>query len=78
MNGFERRKEQSREDIRRAAEQLFSRFGTDRVSVNDIAREAGVSQATIYNTSTVRTNWFPIITIRSSRKLPALFAIYWL
>jgi AcrR family transcriptional regulator len=49
MDGFERRKEQSKEDIRRAAEDLFSRFGADKVSVNDIARKAGVSQATIYN-----------------------------
>jgi AcrR family transcriptional regulator len=49
MDGFTRRKEQSKEDIRRAAEELFSRFGADRVSVNDIARKAGVSQATIYN-----------------------------
>jgi AcrR family transcriptional regulator len=49
MNGFARRKEQSKEDIRRAAEELFSRFGTAKVSVNDIARKAGVSQATIYN-----------------------------
>ncbi len=49
MDGFERRKQQSKEDIRRAAEELFSRFGADKVSVNDIARKAGVSQATIYN-----------------------------
>ena len=49
MDGFERRKEQSKEDIRRAAGELFSRFGADKVSVNDIARKAGVSQATIYN-----------------------------
>ena len=49
MDGFERRKERSKEDIRRAAEELFSRFGADKVSVNDIARKAGVSQATIYN-----------------------------
>jgi AcrR family transcriptional regulator len=49
MDGFERRKEQSKEDIRRAAEELFTRFGADKVSVNDIARRAGVSQATIYN-----------------------------
>jgi AcrR family transcriptional regulator len=49
MDGFERRKEQSKGDIRRAAEELFSRFGADKVSVNDIARKAGVSQATIYN-----------------------------
>jgi AcrR family transcriptional regulator len=49
MDGFERRKERSKEDIRRAAEELFSQFGADKVSVNDIARKAGVSQATIYN-----------------------------
>src|SRR5271157_6627411 len=49
MDGFERRKEQSKEDIRRAAEELFSKFGADKVSVNDIAHKAGVSQATIYN-----------------------------
>jgi AcrR family transcriptional regulator len=49
MDGFERRKERSKEDIRRAAEELFSQFGADRVSINDIARKAGVSQATIYN-----------------------------
>jgi AcrR family transcriptional regulator len=49
MDGFARRKEQSKEDIRRAAEELFSKFGADKVSVNDIARKAGVSQATIYN-----------------------------
>ena len=49
MDGFERRKEQSKEDIRRAAWELFSQFGVDRVSIVDIARKAGVSQATIYN-----------------------------
>jgi AcrR family transcriptional regulator len=49
MDGFERRKERSKEDIRRAAEELFTKFGADKVSVNDIARQAGVSQATIYN-----------------------------
>jgi AcrR family transcriptional regulator len=49
MNGFARRKEQSKEDIRRAAEELFTQFGADKVSINDIALKAGVSQATIYN-----------------------------
>jgi AcrR family transcriptional regulator len=49
MDGFERRKEQSKEDIRHAAWELFSQFGVDRVSIADIARKAGVSQATIYN-----------------------------
>lgn len=49
MDGFERRKEQSKEDIRGAAWELFSQFGVDKVSIVDIARKAGVSQATIYN-----------------------------
>jgi AcrR family transcriptional regulator len=49
MDGFARRKEQSKEDIRRATEELFIQFGADKVSINDIARKAGVSQATIYN-----------------------------
>jgi AcrR family transcriptional regulator len=49
MDGFARRKEQSKEDIRKAAWELFSQFGVDKVSMTDIARKAGVSQATIYN-----------------------------
>jgi AcrR family transcriptional regulator len=49
MNGFTRRKEQSKEDIRKAAWQLFSQFGVEKVSIVDIAHKAGVSQATIYN-----------------------------
>jgi AcrR family transcriptional regulator len=49
MNGFTRRKEQSKEDIRKAAWALFSQFGIEKVSIVDIAHKAGVSQATIYN-----------------------------
>jgi AcrR family transcriptional regulator len=49
MNGFARRKEQSKEDIRKAAAELFAQFGVDKVSIAEIARKAGVSQATIYN-----------------------------
>jgi AcrR family transcriptional regulator len=49
MDGFERRKEQSKENIRKAAGELFDKFGVGKVSINDIARKAGVSQATIYN-----------------------------
>jgi AcrR family transcriptional regulator len=49
MDGFTRRKEQSKEEIRKAAWELFSQFGVDKVSMADIARKAGVSQATIYN-----------------------------
>jgi AcrR family transcriptional regulator len=49
MDGFKRRKEQSKGDIRKAAWELFSQFGVEKVSIVDIARKAGVSQATIYN-----------------------------
>lgn len=49
MDGFARRKEQSKEEIRKAAWELFSQFGVDKVSMADIARKAGVSPATIYN-----------------------------
>lgn len=48
-DGFTRRKEQSKEGIRKAAWELFSQFGVARVSIADIARQAGISQATIYN-----------------------------
>jgi AcrR family transcriptional regulator len=48
-NGFTRRKERSKEDIRKAAGELFSQFGVEKVSIVDIAQKAGVSQATIYN-----------------------------
>lgn len=48
-DGFARRKEQSKEDIRKAAWELFGQFGVEKVSIADIARKAGVAQATIYN-----------------------------
>jgi len=49
MDGFARRKAQSKDDIRKAAAELFGQFGMDKVSIACIARTAGVSQATIYN-----------------------------
>ncbi len=49
IDGFTSRKERSKEDIRQAAWELFSQFGVEKVSMMDIARKAGVSQATIYN-----------------------------
>lgn len=49
LDGFRRRKEQNKEKIRRAAEELFNKYGVDRVSINDIASKARVSQVTIYN-----------------------------
>ena len=49
MNGFERRKEQKKESIRQAALELFRLYGFEKVTINDIARSANVSQVTIYN-----------------------------
>lgn len=49
MDGFEKRREQKKESIRRAALDLFQAHGFRKVSVSEIARRAGVSQVTIYN-----------------------------
>lgn len=49
MDGFERRKEQKKDSIRRAAIELFRTYGFDKVSIADIARKARVSHVTIYN-----------------------------
>ena len=49
MDGFARRKEQSKRSIRKAAWELFCQFGVERVSIAAIARKARVSPATIYN-----------------------------
>ena len=49
MNGFERRKEQKKENIRRSAIELFKTYGFGKVSIGDIARRANVSHVTIYN-----------------------------
>ncbi len=49
MNGFERRREQKTNDILEAALSLFLKYGVKKVSVAEIAKEADVSQVTIYN-----------------------------
>ncbi|EHS59193.1 MULTISPECIES: TetR/AcrR family transcriptional regulator [Paenibacillus] len=49
MNGFERRKEKKIEQIYSASFQLFSKYGFQKVTVNEIAQQARVSPATIYN-----------------------------
>jgi len=49
VNGFERKMKQKRESILRAALELFKLYGFKKVSINDIARKADVSQVTIYN-----------------------------
>jgi AcrR family transcriptional regulator len=49
MDGFERKKMQSKENILNATEALLTKYSLSKVSINDIARQAGVSQVTIYN-----------------------------
>ncbi|NRR24584.1 TetR/AcrR family transcriptional regulator [Brevibacillus sp. MS2.2] len=49
MNGFERRKQNKIDQIYSAAFPLFSKHGFQKVSVNEIAQNAKVSPATIYN-----------------------------
>jgi AcrR family transcriptional regulator len=49
MNGYERRKQKKIEQIYSVSFQLFSKFGFQKVSVNEIAHKAKVSPATIYN-----------------------------
>jgi len=49
MDGFERRKARSREKILNAANLLFTKYGIDKVRVDEIARKAGVSKVTIYH-----------------------------
>jgi AcrR family transcriptional regulator len=49
MDGFERKKEQSKKVIIEAAAELFKLHGFKKVAVSDIARAAGVSPVTIYN-----------------------------
>lgn len=49
MNGYERRTELKKEKIRTAAVELFGRYGTDKTTINEIAKKAGVAPASIYN-----------------------------
>jgi len=49
MDGFARSREQKKKDILEAALALFMKYGVQKVSVAEIAKEANVSQVTIYN-----------------------------
>ncbi|WP_040984013.1 TetR/AcrR family transcriptional regulator [Oceanobacillus jeddahense] len=49
MNGYERRTEMKKDRIRFATLELFSLYDTDKISMADIAKKAGVAPATIYN-----------------------------
>ncbi len=48
MNGYQKRTERKKENIRQAAISLLSQYGIDKVSVGDIAQLASVSHVTIY------------------------------
>ena len=54
MTGYERRKQHKKDQILRAAEELFKRQGFKKTTVDDVARLAGVSKVTIYNHFTDR------------------------
>ncbi|WP_181349309.1 TetR/AcrR family transcriptional regulator [Thalassobacillus sp. CUG 92003] len=49
MDGFEKRKRKKMNNILHSAFSLFTRHGVQRVTIQEIAREAEVSQVTIYN-----------------------------
>ncbi|WP_026675133.1 TetR/AcrR family transcriptional regulator [Alkalihalobacterium bogoriense] len=49
MDGFQRRREQKKKDILEATLQLYLTYGIQKVSIAEIAKEANVSQVTIYN-----------------------------
>ena len=49
MDGFEKRTEQKKKAILKAALSLFQQFGVQKVTISEIAQKANVSQVTIYN-----------------------------
>ena len=49
MNGFEKRKQLKMKQIEDAAFLLFTKYGVQKVNIQDIAKKANVSQVTIYN-----------------------------
>lgn len=49
LDGFEKRRQKKKESIRRAAFELFSVYGVQKVTIAEIAKKANVSQVTIYN-----------------------------
>jgi AcrR family transcriptional regulator len=49
MDGFERRRQQKKDSILKAAKELYKQYGYKKVSVAEIAKRASVSQVSIYN-----------------------------
>ena len=61
MDGFERRRELKKKDILEAALELFMKYGVQKVSIAEIAKEANVSQVTIYNYFDSKNNLIPLV-----------------
>lgn len=49
MDGYQRRKQHKRENIRKASLELFTAYGIKKVSIAEIAKKAGVNPVTVYN-----------------------------
>lgn len=49
LDGYQLRTEKKKEQIRKAAIELFINFGVEKVSLADISKKANVSPVTIYN-----------------------------
>src|SRR5665811_191190 len=49
MDGFERRRQQKKDSILKAAKELYKQYGYKKASVAEIAKRASVSQVSIYN-----------------------------
>lgn len=49
MNGYERRTKNKQNKIKKAALELFKEFGIEKTSINEVAKKAHVSPASIYN-----------------------------
>ncbi|WP_099221523.1 TetR/AcrR family transcriptional regulator [Listeria costaricensis] len=56
MDGFERRRARKELQILEASEKLFMQYGVKKTSIAEIAKEANVSQVTIYNYFENKTN----------------------
>lgn len=56
MDGFDKRTEKKRDAIRKATLDLYQKYGIRKVSIADIAKQAHVSPATIYNHFSTKEN----------------------
>ena len=66
----ERKKARTRQVIADAAARLFAQRGYEQVAVSDVAREAEVSEQTVYNYFRPRNSWSPIAISWSRMSCP--------